>query len=243
MILKFDQKRIQCLSEDPNAYPELPDETFQPLGIWSKKVILQLHKQLPFLSDSVMGGIYVHQNAKLSSCATNGHILDYIKNLDPENECRLQRNFTGVIPGKSIQILSKFAYGEVKVAVGERYMLFVLPNKIELYIPLIQEKFVNFRKVLKKKLTHEIRIDRETLLKVVRFGKPLKTNTLKLTMQNGSLHADIDNRDEDINYEADVPVINRSGEAMKIGFNLKLFETTLKSIPEKEITWKYSFAT
>ena len=241
--LCFDQKRIRYESEDVDKYPKLPDEEFQPLGVWSKEVLLKLHKQLTFTSDNqlkpVLEGIYLHQNEGLESCATDGHVLEYFRNLDPDKECKLTGGVTAVIPRKGIQLLTKFAYGNVKVAGSKNYLRFTCRDKLELYIPLIPENYVEFDRVLRRKLPKKIRLKRDDLLRVVKYAKPVRHDTLILTAQNGTLEVFVDNRESDISFESCIPIKRRSGEVVKFGFNLKLLEKILKALEGDEITWRY----
>ncbi|TVL98085.1 MAG: hypothetical protein CV087_21795 [Candidatus Brocadia sp. WS118] len=242
--LCFDQKRIRYESEDVDKYQKLPDEKFQPLGVWSKDVLLKLHKQMSFTSDNqlkpVLEGIYLHQNEGLESCATDGHVLEYFRDLDPDKECKLTGDLTAVIPKKGIQLLSKLAYGNVKVEGSKNYLRFTCRDKLELYIPLIPEEFVDFQRVLHKKLLKKIRLKRDDLLRVVKYAKPVRHDTLILTAQNGTLEVFVDNREADISFESCIPIKRRSGEVVKFGFNLKLLEKTLKALEGDEITWRYN---
>ncbi len=244
--LHFGNQHITFTAEDARNYPDIPNENFRAMGTWSKAAILQLHRQLPFTAkhspESFQNGVYIHQNKRLRSCATDGHILQYVDDLDPVNACRFQKDFLGILPRKGIQLLCKFAKGNVKVAAGKTLLRYTLPGKVELYIPPLKDAYPDFLKIVNRELPHEIRLKKETLLNVMKAVSPLKADVMLFNMKNGRIEIRAENRDTDVSFETEILTLERRGKALQIGFDPKLLETTLKAIEGDEVIWQYSAA-
>ncbi len=61
----------------------------------------RLYKQIPYASKDclrpALTGIYIQQNKKLSSVATDGHVLQWIADHDSDKECKLKSEYAKVL--------------------------------------------------------------------------------------------------------------------------------------------------
>ena len=88
--IKFDDKTLKFPVAEWREYPDVPSDAFQELGVWPAEIFQKIYSQIPYTStDSLrpaMNGVLIEQNSKLSSCATNGHVLNFIRDLDTDKK-------------------------------------------------------------------------------------------------------------------------------------------------------------
>ena len=245
--ITYDSKSITFPSMDVEEFPSCPGGRFKATGVWTKDVLLKLYKQLPYLSTDEMKlsltGVYVNQNKVLSSCATDGHVLRFIKNADPEGKAKLKSNFQGVLPRKSVMILSKVVHGNVRVAHRKGHLRFTLGKELEIFVKLIDEKYPDFENVIPSEHKGEVCFDKNTLKNLVAEAKPFAVREMKVAafmVNKDDMTLKVEDMENDIQWESSVPVIERKGESIKIGLNLVLLERILRGIDEKEVMWHYS---
>jgi len=242
----FDENILDLTIMDYQDYPMYPEDTFKEMGVWSGEIFRQLHGQIPFASTDelrpALTGIFVEQNSVLSACATDGHIMQYISNLDPEKKCRLKKEVKVILPVKAVQTLSKFARGNVRVALGKKYVRFILPGEIECCFRFIDENYVDFMQFFGKQYPHQIRFDKETFRRAIRralpFTHPLMNRALFQSV-NGSLQLKAENPEQESRFVTDIPLEKRDGENLKIGFDLNYLEKALKVLEGDSISWQY----
>ncbi|MFC1555409.1 hypothetical protein ACFL7D_12310, partial [candidate division KSB1 bacterium] len=190
----FDNKSVTSKFESVDDYPQEPKELYEETGTWTKDVLLKLYNQLPFTSTDelrlTLTGVYIHQNKKLSSCATDGHVLQYITNLDAASECTLQNDLKTIMPVKTIQILAKFARGTVKVYSGKERIKFILPGGIEITSNVIDGRYPEFQKVIPLSFPGKVTFTRDDLVRVIKETKPFANphnNKAIFTVNNGAI--------------------------------------------------------
>ena len=247
--IQFDGKTVKFPVIDPREYPEEPSDTFQEIGIWPSEIFKQIHGQLSYASTDplrpAMNGIFVEQNAKISSCATNGHILYFLRDLDPEKKSHLQKDISVVIPRKAVGILSKFAHGMVRVFSGEKYLRFLLPDDLEITVRQIEDAFPDFRRVLDGKFPNEIKVNKKDFQKAVAsaigFANPQNHQGVFIKT-NGILNLQVEDPDLESSFSTEFPILDKSGKDLKAGFNLVLLERMLKDMESEKIIWSFSEA-
>lgn len=245
--IKFDDKALKFPVAEWREYPDVPTDVFQEVGIWPAELFQQIHSQLPYTStDSLrpaMNGILIEQNAKISSCATNGHVLHFLRDLDPENKSRLIKPHNCVISRKVVGILSKFARGMIKVNAGEKFLRFQLPGDIEITVRKTEDAFPDFRKVLDGKFPNEIKLQKKDFLKVISsgigFAHPLNHKGV-FTNTNGVLELEVTDSEMESSFHTEFPILNKKGKELKIGYDLTLLERMLKDVDGDEITWSFN---
>ena len=245
--INFDDKTIKFLVADWHEFPDEPKDVFQELGVWPAEIFQQIHHQLPYAStDSLrpaMNGVLIEQNSMISSCATNGNILHFIRDLDPEKKSHLTKSHNFVISRKAVGILSKFARGMIKVYSGEKYLRFLFPDNLEITVQRIDDAFPDFRKVLDGKFPNEVKLNKKDFQKAITSGigfahhlnhKGVFTNT------DGILELEVADAEMESSFHTEFPILDKHGKELKIGYDLTLLERMVKDVDGDEITWSFN---
>ncbi len=91
-------------------YPELLTNRFKNIDVWTNPVIQKLFHQLPYGSADEMClplmGVLARQNAKLTTCTTNGHVLMLTRDVEADKKCNFDKKVEGILSCKCIQILA-----------------------------------------------------------------------------------------------------------------------------------------
>jgi len=245
--IMFDLNSVVFEAQDPEEYPCIPNEKFKKVGIWTREIFLQLYKQLEFISNDelkpALNGVWVNQNSNIQTCATNGHTLEFIENLEKENEhCKITGKFTGIIPAKVIRIMARFFRCNVSVYRSEHFIKFELPNKIKVFSRLIDDQYPDMEEILKFKNSNKVSIKRENLLKAISASRPFTNPDSKLgvlSIQDGTIAVNTQDIERNIEFETHISTIERKGKELKVGFNMDLLEKVIKDIDGEEISWHY----
>jgi len=245
--IHYDNNTVGCQYLDTEEYPLLPKEEFAKIGFWTGDMILQMHKQLKHASNDelkpALMGVWVSQkDNRVSSCATDGHTLEYIPNLDPDQKGETTRDFEGIIRPKCLQILTKFRIDRMHVAVGENYIQFCLPHYMVLYSRLIDENYPDFMSILNQENPHELVIEKKSILKAIEAAIPFAnkdTYLSQLILQNGTIRLSTVDHERDLTFATEIEHQGHSKEEFEIGFNLKLLQKTLECVAADDIIWKY----
>ena len=245
--IMFDLNSVVFESKDPEEYPCIPNEKFKKVGIWTREIFLQLYKQLEFVSNDelkpALNGVWVNQNSNIQTCATDGHTLEFIENLEKENEhCKITAKFTGIIPAKVIRIMARFFRCNVSVYRSEHFIKFELPNKIKVFSRLIDDQYPDMEEILKFKNSNKVSIKRENLLKAISASRPFTNPDSKLgvlSIQDGTIAVNTQDFERNIEFETHISTIERKGKELRIGFNMDLLEKVIKDINGDEISWHY----
>jgi len=245
--IHYDQNTVSCQSLDVAEFPSLPNETFFQIGFWTGDMILQMHQQLKHTSTDelkpALNGVWVKQTKdSVQSCTTDGHTLEYIPNLDPDQKGEVTQNFEGIISPKCLQILTKLRIERMHVAVGENYIQFCLPHYMVLYSRLIDENFPDFLSILSQENPNEVGVDKKAVLKAIEAAIPFAnkdTHLSHLRLRNGTIGLFTRDHERDLTFATEIQHQGHSKEEFEIGFNLKLLQKTLESIAADELLWKY----
>lgn len=210
-------------------------------------MILQMNKQLKHasteeLKPALMGVFVKQEKGTVQSCATDGHTLEYIPNLDPDEKDETTKNFEGIIPPKCLQILTKLRTERMHVAIGENYIQFCLPHYIVLYSRLIDENFPDFLSILSQENPNEVGVDKKAILKAIEAAIPFANKDTCLTqlmLQNGTIRLSTRDHERDLSFVTEIEHQGHSKSDFEVGFNLKLLQKTLDSVPTDNVLWKY----
>ena len=248
--IQFDLHSVVCPTRSAEEYPTLPKGDFTQIGIWSREIFGILHKQMNFASNDelkpAMTGICVSQNGSLQSCATDGHVLQYIDDLDPEHKCHLENPFNGILARKTVALLSQVPTGKIMVSYSPDspgYLKFELLGDMVLYSRLIDEQFPEYESILAESKANQVKVDRKDLLNALRIADKFagkSTHQGIVNIRDGLMTLSANDLDRNLEFETNIPTLERLGDEMKIGFNLKLLEQVISALPENEILWRYS---
>jgi len=245
VTIHYDNRRITFESLDTDEFPTLPTKRFRTVGQWPKEVIRKLYEQLTFASNDelkpALTGVYLHQNKVLTSCATDGHVLRWIKNADPERVSKLKNNFNGIIPRKSLQILSRIAKGNVNVAASKTHLRLKLNKDTELFARLIDEKYPDYKSVIPGKFSGSARLNTKALQSLITDALPFVNRETKLGAftVNGNMAVAAEDAERNIHWDSELPLNAQLGDDITIGINIAYLEKITKSISSEEVLWKY----
>lgn len=245
--IQYDQNTVGCQYLDAAEYPSVPNEEFKKTGFWTGAMILQLHQQLRHAATDelkpALQGVWVKQEkAHIQSCTTDGHTLEYIRDLDPDRKGEISGDFEGILPPQCLQILTRFRIDRTHVAAGENYIQFCLPHYMVLYSRLIDENYPDFLSILKQETPNAVSVAKKSILKALEAAIPCankETCLSRLRLQNGSIALFTRDHERNLTFKTAIAHKGHTRAAMEIGFNLKLLLKILKSIPGEDIIWKY----
>jgi len=245
VMIQYDSRRITFESLDTEEFPAVPFGRFRALGQWSKEVIRKLYEQLTFVSTDelkpALTGVYLYQNKVLSSCATDGHVLRWIKNIDPEGQSKLKNSFKGIIPRKSLQILTRVMKENAIVAVTKTHLRLKLSNDTELFTRLIDGKYPDYKSVIPREFSGSVKLNRDALRSLICDALPFVNRETKLVAftVNGDLAVAVEDAERNIQWSSTLPINGQSGDDITIGLNLTYLEKILKGINADEVLWQY----
>ncbi|KAA3618236.1 MAG: hypothetical protein D8M58_21900 [Calditrichaeota bacterium] len=248
LSIMFDECQIIVPTEKTTDYPFFPDETedFEKIAEWNRDVFKQLAKQITFASMDIMRasltGILVKQDEYLSSVATDGHVLQWIKNLDTANKCLHFKEYECIIPAKVIKIIARYVQYKTEAWQSEKYLMFKLGHGIEFVVRKIDDPYVDFKKVIPIELPNTLILNKDQLLKHIKSAKNFSnsnTNQAELKAMNGSI--EFKSRDIDMNteYHSKMEIEKREGAEMDVALNLALLEKSVNAMEGELIEWKY----
>ena len=245
--IHYGNNTVGCQCMNIEEYPSLPKGEFKQIGTWTAYMIWQMHQQLKHASSDelkpALRGVWIKQEkGNIQSCTTDGHTLEYISDLDPDQKAEVESDFEGIISPKCLQILRKFRTDKIRVATRENFIQFYLSNYITLTSRLIDESYPDFKSILKQETPYELTVDKNTVLEAIEASIPFAnkdTCLSRLTLQNGTIGLFARDYERDLSFSTKIGHIGHIKEPMEVGFNLKLFQKIINSIPADEILWKY----
>lgn len=247
--ISFDSFNLTCPTRSVDEFPLLPKEEKQHMGSWTKGVIEQLYKQTCFCSKDELKpsltGVWIEQEKQIKSCATDGHRLQYINNLDSNKLCEISDSFNGIMPVKSLELLNQIKFDQVRIFKSEFYLSFEFENEIILYSKLIDGQFPDFIPLCEENKTNKVKFSKNEMLKSLLIAEKFANKTtFKGSFQIGKNQVNITTTDleSNSNFETIVPILNieQSQEEMTIGFNIEYLERVISSISENEVIWSFS---
>ncbi|MBW2108636.1 MAG: hypothetical protein JRI36_08240 [Deltaproteobacteria bacterium] len=246
--LRYGRNTVVCHFMDAADYtPPLPKERQRRIGVWTGAMIRRMRKQLRHASRDelkpALQGLWVRQSgARVSSCATDGHSLEYMHSLDPAQEGEISADFEGILPPKCLKILSKLRLARATVVAGPEYIQFRLPHYVQLSSRLIHESYPDFETILNGPMPHELALPKAALAQAVAASLPFAnkaTRLARLKLQNGTIRLLTRDPERELAFGTEIEHAGHAAKALEIGFNLKLLEKTLASLPGEQILWKY----
>ncbi len=245
--INYDNKSITFSTESIDEFPNFPKSRFKTVAVWSRDVIKILHDQLPYCSTDelrpALTGVYVNQNHHIESCATSGHVLRFIKDIDPGKNGKLKADFSDIIPKRALQILSRFTLKEVIVAVKENEFRFTLDNDLELFVRKIEGKYPKFENVIPLEHSGSVHFNKDEMTLVIKDAINFTSgynHLAEFLIAKDEILISAEDREVGTKWQGSLPVRDLSGkENIKIGLNLELLEKVIKGINSKEVIWIY----
>ncbi|KAA3618559.1 MAG: hypothetical protein D8M58_21485 [Calditrichaeota bacterium] len=242
LSIKFDECQITVPTENTDEYPSFPEENYEKIAEWNRDVFKQLAKQITFASVDIMRasltGILVKQDEYLSSVATDGHVLQWIKNLDTANKCLHFKEYECNIPAKVIKIIARYVQYKTEVWQSEKYLMFKLGHGIEFVVRKIDDPYVDYKKVIPVELPNTLTLNRKGILKQIKSAKNFSSQA-DLKAINGSIEFKSRDIDQGTEYQSTMDVEKREGAEMDVALDLALLEKSLNGIEGELIEWKY----
>jgi len=219
---------------------------FQPIGEWSKETVMLLHSQLPYLSNDelrpALNGVYLNQNGSFSSCATDGHVLRVISDMDPAHSCEFQE-YCGILPKRVIQLLPRLVRETVSVSFSEDYFRFELEHGLTLYMRNVEGTYPDFARVIPKEFASSVEVDVVRLRNLTEAAKAFANKATMASLfeiNEDLLSIKVENNEEDVRWESSMSVGHISGEGLRVAMNLSYLEKVLDGIEGKQAMWKYN---
>jgi len=245
MKIIFDNSSVVFPVLDVEEYPSVPKQKFKKIGVWPKEIFLQLYKQLDVVSNDglkpALAGVWVNQNGKINSCATDGHCMEFVENLHETEHCKMIRPFTGILASKVVGIMAKFFRSSITVYSSDNYIRFELPNKIQVYSRLIDEHYPEVETTLSQQKSNTVKIDKKQLLRAINTCLPFTNSGTRLgilTVKNGSIAITTRDAENSIEFSTNVPTLERKGNEITVGFNMAYLNKIIKSV-NGDIVWLY----
>ena len=240
--ITYDDKAVSFPANDVNDCPMFPMQKFHYIGTWDKACIELLHSQLPYCSMDelrpALCGVYVSQNGSFTSCATDGHVLRLIRNIDIGNN----KVFEGIIPRNVLKLLPRIVKTKVQVSVSTEYYRFIIDNGIEIFSRKIEETYPQYQQVLPKEYQGIIAIDKKRFIKLADAAKAFAEKSQKsiVHINNDSIIMQVENHDSDTTWESKMPIDVLSNKKMDLGMNIGYLEKVLHGIESDRALWKYN---
>ena len=244
--INYDNKSVSFPCGEVADYPNLPKMDFQSIGEWSKEAVMLLHSQLPYLSNDelrpALNGVYLNQNGSFSSCATDGHVLRVISDMDSARRCELQE-YSGILPKRVLQLLPRLVRETVSVSFSEDYFRFDLEHGLMLYMRNVEGTYPDFARVIPKEFASSVELDVARLRNLTEAAKAFANRTTMASVfeiNEDQLSIKVENSEDDLRWESTMTIDHVSGEGLKVGMNLGYLEKVLDGIDGKKAIWKYN---
>lgn len=244
--INYDNKSVSFTGGEVADFPNLPEMEFQPIGEWSQETVMLLHSQLPYASADelrpALNGIFLNQNGSFSSCATDGHVLRVISDMDPAHSCELQE-YSGILPKRVIQLLPRLVRETVSVSLSEDYFRFELEHGLTLYSRNVEGTYPDFARVIPKEFASSVELDVARLRNLTEAAKAFANKATMASVfeiDEDQLFIKVENTEDDVRWESSMTVDRVSGGGLKVGMNLSYLEKVLDGLDGKKTMWKYN---
>jgi len=244
--INYDNKSVSFPRGEVADFPNLPETEFQPIGKWSKEAVMLLHSQLPYVSNDelrpALNGVYLNQNGSFSSCATDGHVLRVISEMDPAHECEL-KEYSGILPKRVLQLLPRLIKDIVQVTCSEDYFRFELEHGLTLYMRNVEGTYPDFARVIPKEFASAVKVDVSRLMNLTEAAKAFANKATMASVfeiDEDQLSIKVENSEDDLRWESSMTVDRASGGSLKVGMNLGYLEKVLDGIEGKQAMWKFN---
>jgi DNA polymerase-3 subunit beta len=184
-------------------------------------------------------GVLVTANGReLRMVATDSYRLS-VK--ETQLEDALDGSLEANVPARTLQELGRIAGGgssdTIAIAALENQVVFTVDDVV-LSSRLVEGRFPNYQQLLPESYEHELRVNREELLEVVRRVGLLaqKNAPLRLRFAEGAL--DVSAQTPDVGEASESLPVPFAGEPLEIGFNPEFFREGLESAESEELILK-----
>jgi DNA polymerase III subunit beta len=184
-------------------------------------------------------GVLVTANGReLRMVATDSYRLS-VK--ETQLEDALDGSLEANVPARTLQELGRIAGGgtseTIAIAALENQVVFTVDDVV-LSSRLVEGRFPNYQQLLPESYDHELRVNREELLEVVRRVGLLaqKNAPLRLRFAEGAL--DVSAQTPDVGEASESLPVPFAGEPLEIGFNPEFFREGLESAESEELILK-----
>ncbi len=160
-------------------------------------------------------------------------------------ETKLEQPLDGTleanVPARTLQELSRIAGANGAETIGvtalENQVVFVAGDVV-LSSRLVEGRFPNYQQLLPTEYEHELRVERDELLEVVRRISLLaqKNAPLRLSFSDGTL--EVSAQTPDVGEAREALPVPFKGEPLEIGFNAEFFRDGLESAETEELLLK-----
>lgn len=185
-------------------------------------------------SRPVLTGILVRfEGGKLVMAATDSYRLS-VK--ETELKGGEGADLEAIVPARALTELSRIAQdeGELRIGVQENHVVFGT-GETWLTTRRIDGQFPNYKQLLPETFEHEVKMDREELLEVVRRASVMaqRNSPLRLRFAEGELT--VSAQTQDVGEAKESLPAQFSGEPLEIGFNPEFLRDGLESVDSEEI--------
>ena len=246
--ITYDNKAVSFPRGEVPDFPNMPNGKFKSIGTWSKDAVMLLHSQLPYASTDelrpALNCIYVNQNGAFASCATDGHVLRLISDIDPRHECKLKK-FSGIVPKRILQLLPRLVKNSVQVSYSEDHFRFELEHGLTLDIRAVEGTYPDFFRVIPQEFASSVQVDVERMRNLAEAAKAFAnkaTMASEFDIDGEELSITVDNVDGETHWESSMKVERLSGDGVRVGMNLGYLEKVLDGVSGKKALWKYNDA-
>jgi len=246
--INYDNKAVSFPRGEVSDFPNMPIGRFKLIGQWSKEAVMLLHSQLPYASTDelrpALNCIYVNQNGSFSSCATDGHVLRLIKEMDPHHECKLKK-FSGIVPKRILQLLPRLVKNSVQVSFSEDWYRFEMEHDLTLDIRAVEATYPDFARVIPQEFASSVQVDVERMRNLADAAKAFAnraTMASEFDIDQDNILIKVENAEEDTHWESSMSVERLSGDGVRVGMNLGYLEKVLDGVSGKKALWKYNDA-
>ncbi len=220
-------------------FPKLPDaesaETFTvDRGAFLETVSRVARSASRDESRPVLTGILVRFEAgKLVMAATDSYRLSVKETELAGGE---GADLEAIVPARALTELSRIAQeaGDLRIGVQENHVVFGA-GEVWLTTRRIDGQFPNYKQLLPETFEHEVKMDREELLEVVRRASVMaqRNSPLRLRFAEGELT--VSAQTADVGEAKESLPAQFSGEPLEIGFNPEFLRDGLESVDSDEI--------
>lgn len=233
---------------DPEEYPELTDITSSdtieiPASIFKTMIRQTIIACAVEETRPVFTGILLQiEGENINLVSTDTHRLAFSQSVIPGN----QKEFKGIIPAKTMQEINRLLQDDDILYINYSNSRIILKfGTVQIMTRLIDGQFPNYKQVIPQSCNTKLLINAQKFLDTVERASLLsrdnylKTNTVKLNIENSSINVNQHSETGKINERIDV---EQDGEDVTIAFNAKYIIDVLKVVDTENILMESSGA-
>ena len=237
-IIKSGNSSFTINGLDASNYPHLPkintDKSVKLSGDLFKEIIRQTviavsnQESRPLLT----GVHFALKNSHLLAVATDSHRLSQRKVALPDN----QANYDVIIPGKSLQELSRMIgqHSDVEMRLSENQVLFILGNT-SFYSRLLEGNYPDTSQLMPTESNTQVQFSAPELLAAIERASLLshasRNNVIQMSLKPGQDNVTITGNSPDVgNVKENLKPAKITGNDLNISFNPDYMKDALKSL-------------